>query len=253
MTCMAYPRNMTVSFCTTFIVLLLFLALSASLEEVTGSVGDTLLLPCTYSAHEGTNSMCWGRGSCTYSKCNNVIIWTDGSTVTQRKSERYKLMGNVAQGDVSLTITGVQRADEGTYCCRVEIPGLFNDQKKEITVEITEAQTENLAVPTRTSSSSDLTSVADTSRSILSTSPPGNVSFSSEENQESTGLLDPMPHIIAGVVLLLLLIISLAVLVYRCSYHRTKMSGIVSTTPVLILGALDRAPNQATDNIYLVE
>ncbi|XP_063784928.1 hepatitis A virus cellular receptor 1 homolog [Pseudophryne corroboree] len=108
----------------------------SSADDVLGSVDETLTLPCTYSVKYGTTAMCWGRGRCPYSDCNMVIIRTDGSSVTRRRSDRHQLLGNISQGDVSLTITEATKEDEGTYCCRVKIPGLGNDEKKEIRVEI---------------------------------------------------------------------------------------------------------------------
>ncbi|XP_040201490.1 hepatitis A virus cellular receptor 2 homolog [Rana temporaria] len=47
-------------------------------------------------------------------------------------------MGDIEKGDVSLTISGVTMEDAGTYCCRVEIPGWFNDLKSNIDLEIQE-------------------------------------------------------------------------------------------------------------------
>ncbi|XP_073423841.1 hepatitis A virus cellular receptor 1 homolog isoform X2 [Dendrobates tinctorius] len=107
-------------------------------EVVTGSVKDTLTLPCTYTVHKYQHHICWGRGECPLSGCNNEIIRTDGQNVTMMKSDRYHLLGNISQGDVSLTITGVTKEDEGTYCCRVQIPGLFNDKKIDRKVMIRE-------------------------------------------------------------------------------------------------------------------
>ncbi|XP_075066397.1 hepatitis A virus cellular receptor 1 homolog isoform X2 [Mixophyes fleayi] len=115
-----------------------FTALSVSDDTVMGSVNDTLTLPYTYSVHKYTHSVCWGRGRCTLSGCNDVILQTDGSRVTWRTSDRYQLLGNIPQGDVSLTITGVTEEDEGTYCCKVEIPGWFNDLMREVKVWIQE-------------------------------------------------------------------------------------------------------------------
>ncbi|XP_044133775.1 hepatitis A virus cellular receptor 1 homolog [Bufo gargarizans] len=106
--------------------------------EVTGSVNDTLTLPCTYIIHKSQHPFCWGRGGCSLTECNNNIIRTDGQKVTWRKSDRYQLLGNISQGDVSLTITGATNEDEGTYCCLVHIPGLFNDMKEEVNVKIQE-------------------------------------------------------------------------------------------------------------------
>lgn len=78
--------------------------------------------------------MCWGRGHCPYSGCNDGIIWTDGNKVTWRKSDKYRLRGDIELGDVTLTIIGATTDDAGTYCCRVVVPGMFNDLKTEIIV-----------------------------------------------------------------------------------------------------------------------
>ncbi|XP_069824331.1 hepatitis A virus cellular receptor 1-like isoform X2 [Dendropsophus ebraccatus] len=64
--------------------------------------------------------MCWGRGSCPHSKCNQELIWTDGHKVTFRASSRYQLRDRLNQGIVSLTITQAKPEDAGTYCCRIE-------------------------------------------------------------------------------------------------------------------------------------
>ncbi|XP_073505427.1 hepatitis A virus cellular receptor 1 homolog [Phyllobates terribilis] len=124
---------------------------AAPSETVTGSVNDTLSLPCRYTV-QGSNVyyMCWGQGHCSFSRCNNEIMWTDGYKVTWRKSDRYQLLGNINQGDVSLTITEATREDEGTYCCRVEIPGLFNDLKTEVGVKMQEGRGRPLSVTTVT-------------------------------------------------------------------------------------------------------
>lgn len=97
---------------------------------VKGKVGEDITVPCSYNVQRagGVTSMCWGRGSCPSSKCSQTIIWTDGWKVTEQYDSRYTLKGNLLTGDVSLTIVNAKEADSGTYCCRVEIPGWFNDQ-----------------------------------------------------------------------------------------------------------------------------
>lgn len=64
--------------------------------------------------------------------------------MVRRQSRRYLLMGNLAWGDVSLTIRQVEESDSGIYGCRVEIPGWFNDHKHEqkLTVVAGEIATE---------------------------------------------------------------------------------------------------------------
>lgn len=105
-------------------------------DHVKVFAGDTAKLPCSYNVSEGTTKMCWGKGSCPRYKCTDTLVWTDGEEVTWTESGRYRLKGNLEHGDVSLSIIGVSKEDEGTYCCRMNIPGLFNDIFKEISLEV---------------------------------------------------------------------------------------------------------------------
>ncbi|XP_021266242.1 hepatitis A virus cellular receptor 2 isoform X6 [Numida meleagris] len=97
---------------------------------VKGEVGQNLTVPCFYTVKReyDITSMCWGRDACPSSKCSRPIIWTDGRRVTAQYHTRYVLKGELLKGNVSLTILNAQEADSGTYCCRVEIPGMFNDE-----------------------------------------------------------------------------------------------------------------------------
>lgn len=100
-------------------------------------MGTDVTLTCNYDAqYYGKLSLCWGRGAIPNSGCANEVIKSDGTSVTSRLSERYLLMGNVAGGDVSLTIRQVEESDSGTYGCRVEIPGWFNDHKHQMTLTV---------------------------------------------------------------------------------------------------------------------
>nr|XP_032656362.1 hepatitis A virus cellular receptor 1 homolog [Chelonoidis abingdonii] len=112
------------------ILMVLFTGLTMSGSPVRGVVGQNITLPCKYRVNHQNDitTMCWGWGSCPSSWCSQTILWTDGRRVTERQSSRYRLEGNFAQGDVSLTIVNAAEADGGMYCCRVEIPGWFNDQ-----------------------------------------------------------------------------------------------------------------------------
>ncbi|KAL9836259.1 hepatitis A virus cellular receptor 1 homolog isoform 1-T1 [Geothlypis trichas] len=117
--------------CLTWVLLVLLTGSTVSELIVIGEVGQDITVPCHYSVRgrKSITSMCWGRGSCPKSKCSQPIIWTNGWTVTEQHSSRYQLQGDLQRGDVSLTIVDAREADSGTYCCRVEIPGLFNDQR----------------------------------------------------------------------------------------------------------------------------
>ena len=111
-----------------------------SLEDaVIVEVGKNAYLPCDYSiAAYGTPvPVCWGKGPCLWSHCGaNNVLSTDERNVIHQKSRRYQLKGNFLKGDVSLTIENVTLADGGTYCCRVEFPGLGNDKKLNLELDI---------------------------------------------------------------------------------------------------------------------
>ncbi|KFQ43757.1 T-cell immunoglobulin and mucin domain-containing protein 4 [Nestor notabilis] len=118
-----------------------FIAHTTSQSVITGVIGQAVKLPCFYQVarRKDISDMCWGRGPCPNSKCNNKVLHTTGNRVTFRTSQRYSLQGYISYGDVSLTIAKVQSEDAGTYCCRVEIPGWFNDIKRNIQLEVIRA------------------------------------------------------------------------------------------------------------------
>lgn len=96
-----------------------------------------MTLICKYDIGSyGRLSVCWGRGSLPNRGCGNEVIKSDGTAVSSRQSERYLLQGDLGAGDVSLTIRGTEEADSGTYGCRVDIPGWFNDHKHHMTLTV---------------------------------------------------------------------------------------------------------------------
>ncbi|XP_055475425.1 hepatitis A virus cellular receptor 1 homolog [Psammomys obesus] len=122
-----------------------------SYRLVKGLVGHPVTLPCNYS-YRGVTTTCWGTGECPSSQCANTLIWTDGYQVTYRSSPRYQLKGNISERNVSLTIEDAVQSDSGLYCCRVEIPGWFNDLKFTFSLEVTpEIPSSPLTRPTTTS------------------------------------------------------------------------------------------------------
>ncbi|XP_026714220.1 T-cell immunoglobulin and mucin domain-containing protein 4-like [Athene cunicularia] len=116
----------------------IFIVHTASQAVVRGVIGKPVQLSCSYrvAQDKDISDMCWGRGPCPKSKCTNKILHTTGNRVTFRKSQRYSLRGNISSGDVSLTIGRVKAEDAGTYCCRIEIAGWFNDIKRNIQLEV---------------------------------------------------------------------------------------------------------------------
>ncbi|PKU42883.1 t-cell immunoglobulin and mucin domain-containing protein 4-like [Limosa lapponica baueri] len=124
-----------------WIMIQIFIAHTDSEAVVRGVIGQPVQLPCSYSVarHKDISDMCWGRGPCPNSKCSGKILHTTGNRVTFRKSQRYDLRGYISYGDVSLTIAKVREEDAGIYCCRIEIPGWFNDIKQNMRLEVARA------------------------------------------------------------------------------------------------------------------
>uniref|UniRef100_A0A3Q3XFN2 Ig-like domain-containing protein n=1 Tax=Mola mola TaxID=94237 RepID=A0A3Q3XFN2_MOLML len=91
--------------------------------------GGVASLTCQYSVKRyGLSRVCWGRGCGTF-WCNNILVQTDEHGVISKVADRYRLTGDVLDGQMDLDILNVRRTDGGPYCCRVDIDGVFNDKK----------------------------------------------------------------------------------------------------------------------------
>ncbi|XP_041847147.1 Down syndrome cell adhesion molecule homolog isoform X2 [Melanotaenia boesemani] len=133
-----------------FACLLCLLTGCASADHIITTVGTDVTLRCSYDVQfYGRLGMCWGRGAIPNSGCADEVLKADGTSVISRLSERYLLMGNLGEGDVSLTIRQVEESDSGTYGCRVDIPGWFNDQKHHVTLTVNAARPAPLKVEAR--------------------------------------------------------------------------------------------------------
>ncbi|CAN2387370.1 hepatitis A virus cellular receptor, partial [Pristimantis euphronides] len=125
-------------------ILLLLSSVSVLCQKtVIGIEGQPVTLPCSYSVKQPSDitSMCWGIGSCPNSKCTQELIWTDGYRVTHQSSPRYQLKDKISEGIVSMTIDQANLQDAGTYCCRIEHRGWFNDEKINIILRVERAPT----------------------------------------------------------------------------------------------------------------
>ncbi|XP_023818151.1 T-cell immunoglobulin and mucin domain-containing protein 4-like [Oryzias latipes] len=100
-------------------------------DGIVAHVGQDVTLRCGYNiSTNGEIPVCWGRDAQYILGCRNELLATDGSRVKEerRASCRYQMLGHLNKGDVSLTIRNVTEEDSGLYACRVEIPGMFNDE-----------------------------------------------------------------------------------------------------------------------------
>uniref|UniRef100_A0A665TQU9 Immunoglobulin V-set domain-containing protein n=1 Tax=Echeneis naucrates TaxID=173247 RepID=A0A665TQU9_ECHNA len=101
--------------------------------------GGVASLSCQYSVKRfGLSRVCWGR-SCGTFWCNNILIQTDDHGVISKVSDRYRLTGDVLDGQMDLDIVAVRRTDSGPYCCRVDIDGIFNDKKVIMNLRVVKA------------------------------------------------------------------------------------------------------------------
>ncbi|XP_041742808.1 hepatitis A virus cellular receptor 2 homolog [Coregonus clupeaformis] len=91
--------------------------------------GATATLSCQYSVGRlGLSRVCWGRECGTF-WCNKILVQTDEHGVISKVSDRYRMTGDVLAGEMDLGILDVKQTDNGPYCCRVDIDGIFNDKK----------------------------------------------------------------------------------------------------------------------------
>ncbi|XP_059846119.1 hepatitis A virus cellular receptor 1 homolog isoform X2 [Hypanus sabinus] len=140
--------------------------------EVRGVTGQSITLPCRYSVGKyGKSEMCWGRGECPSRGCGDELIRTNGDRVTSATSQRHSLGGRIAAGDVSLTINDLRREDSGWYCCRVEIPGWFNDLKTNLNLRVSDGT--STASPSTTTESPSTDNGSDITPSIYQASSAG--------------------------------------------------------------------------------
>ncbi|KAM9728999.1 hepatitis A virus cellular receptor 1 homolog [Menidia menidia] len=117
--------------------------------------GGVASLSCQYSVQRfGLSRVCWGR-SCGTFWCSGILVQTDETGVVSKAEERFRLVGDVLGGNLDLEILEVRRSDGGTYCCRVDVDGFFNDKKVVMNLRVVKA-----AGPSRP----DLTSALTTQR-----------------------------------------------------------------------------------------
>ncbi|XP_072231258.1 uncharacterized protein [Leuresthes tenuis] len=93
-------------------------------ETVVGVAGEVVTLPCRCGTERQSGvEVCWGTGEPSVFTCHNTLINGAGDHVKYRRSHRYSLSSSS-----SLSIFDSQPSDTGFYHCRVQLPGLFNDQ-----------------------------------------------------------------------------------------------------------------------------
>ncbi|XP_029956205.1 hepatitis A virus cellular receptor 1-like [Salarias fasciatus] len=104
------------------------LSAAVSTETVVGVAGQAATLPCRSEAVEQPGvEVCWGTGEPSLFGCHNTVMYSAGSRVTYRKSHRFSVSSSS-----SLSISDLRQSDSGFYHCRVQLPGLFNDETSSV-------------------------------------------------------------------------------------------------------------------------
>ncbi|XP_042737627.1 hepatitis A virus cellular receptor 1 homolog isoform X3 [Lagopus leucura] len=231
---------------------------------VKGEVGQNITVPCFYTVrteHDIT-SVCWGRDACPPSKCSRPIIWTDGRKVTEGYHIKYVLKGNLLKGDVSLTILNAQETDSGTYCCRVEIPGWFNDKTTNLQVVVERARVSTATPLTHTSPPTSAPGSASEASFTVRTWPPVSLSEAPETNSSisthSQQYSEKSVYLRTGLCVGFLLILGLGLFLGR-RYLR-NMKKLSKSASSVAFWRPERAGNQsaleveihAEENIYTI-
>uniref|UniRef100_A0A3B4X583 Hepatitis A virus cellular receptor 1 homolog n=2 Tax=Seriola lalandi dorsalis TaxID=1841481 RepID=A0A3B4X583_SERLL len=117
--------------------------------------GGVASLSCQYSVKRfGLSRVCWGRGCGTF-WCSNILVQTDENGVISKVADRYRLTGDVLDGQMDLDILNVRRTDSGPYCCRVDIDGIFNDKKVIMNLRVVKASVTSSPPPPPTTTTAD--------------------------------------------------------------------------------------------------
>ncbi|XP_032432766.1 hepatitis A virus cellular receptor 1 homolog isoform X3 [Xiphophorus hellerii] len=159
--------------------------------SVVGQTGQNVTLLCKYDIkYHGAVHVCWGKGEIPTYGCNNQLLSTNGHKVETSASSKYQLLGQLDQGDVSLTILNLTEEDAGRYGCRVQINGLFNDQKHHFDLRVERAPTP--WAPSEPQTSSERPAAAQTADQMttesLLTSCSNSSSVTQEQQQEGNML-----------------------------------------------------------------
>ncbi|XP_069001846.1 hepatitis A virus cellular receptor 1 homolog [Embiotoca jacksoni] len=102
--------------------------LAITTETVVGVAGQRVTLPCRSEVVKQRGvEVCWGRGQPSLFTCHNTVINGAGESITYRRSRRFSVSSSS-----SLSISHSQLSDAGFYHCRVQLPGLFNDQTSSV-------------------------------------------------------------------------------------------------------------------------
>nr|XP_057943165.1 T-cell immunoglobulin and mucin domain-containing protein 4 [Doryrhamphus excisus] len=229
--------------------------------------GGVASLSCEYSVQRfGLSRVCWGRG-CGTLWCSNILIQTDENGVVSTADDRYRLTGDVLEGQMDLDILNVRRTDSGVYCCRVDIDGLFNDKKVIMNLRVVKASIIGATTtsPTTTSTTQVTEACTDRENSKMLQSPQLDVirrnstmlhstTITSVNSPASLSLQINVPVLSLSLTVLIILAVFFLSMAFKRGLHRPGLrSGCFSSEepPHIIYEIRMRRPVQ--ENIYTLD
>ncbi|KAF7694363.1 hypothetical protein HF521_008116 [Silurus meridionalis] len=190
-------------------------------EEVTGFIGESVVLPCVCTdLQDDPKRVTWK-----FNKNNHFQeIY---SKQTGNHSNRVKLVSKNPPGNLSLLISDLTEEDQGTYTCSAQA------DHRNLRLSFKGKQ------PTSTTSRTTDTTRTSVHPQSTTTKSPASSSTTPEQVNQSSSLL-----LVFGIVAVLLLVIP-GVVVFICWRHRAGRSGENMITE----GCLDRKGNQKDQNV----
>ncbi|XP_056253475.1 T-cell immunoglobulin and mucin domain-containing protein 4 [Seriola aureovittata] len=229
--------------------------------------GGVASLSCQYSVKRfGLSRVCWGRGCGTF-WCSNILVQTDENGVISKVADRYRLTGDVLDGQMDLDILNVRRTDSGPYCCRVDIDGIFNDKKVIMNLRVVKASVTSSPPPPPTTTTADRVTEPSAStvnwKTLLSSQLDLLRRNSTLLRSDTITVEDSLPSLSLQInvpvlslslsVLLILAAVFLFLAFKRGAYRRALKSGCLSSEepPHIIYEIRMRRPVQ--ENIYTLD
>ncbi|XP_029304150.1 T-cell immunoglobulin and mucin domain-containing protein 4-like [Cottoperca gobio] len=224
-------------------------------SSVVGVTGEDVSLTCTYDHRlYGPLSVCWVRGTIPTSGCGDLLISTRGGKVTGEggASSRYRLLGRLEGGDVSLTILNISETDAGPYGCRVEIPGLFNDYKHQFDLTVERSPQMTTSTTFNRETSTEQTDSYTTAGQLTSTERRLTSSSSSITAEEASGLNVVLLCVLFGLVALLTVAAAIVIIASR-RRRLNKASALQLDSSARFSSSALQSRGSVVENIYQMD
>lgn len=104
-------------------------------SSVKGFVGSCVVIPCSFNYPDPKKTVTQFTGIWTEAT-SHLIYHPVGSKIMEQYRGRTELLGDVAQKNCSLMISGLKKSDRGPFIFRIEISDFDNFSFKEKSVSV---------------------------------------------------------------------------------------------------------------------